>query len=276
MIYVPEPMVSIFKSVFRYLNMPEHVADYGDYREENGGVLLKPAVYDPPFWDEFLLKQMQVEKMGNRQRAYSVGCKVAEELDRWKLHMEKFPAVVRRAQVCRHIDDFVHQALINSNNEQEAAEAVGLGIARMDTIERRLKVKEEGLCFAIAGDSRYIGNKKWRYKFESMLPKNVRFCYCYAHGDLMLPNSEALQWFNNLNLVKQSNRYAYQGKLWLLRSEHRIDGVIFVHNKESALVHVKQKEVLFCKGNLKDEQFGIKLEEFCTHLKNKAGLKEDV
>ena len=268
--------MSVFERAFRYLDITCQVSDYGDYKEDNGSYLVASTVYDPPFWNDFLIQQMHIEKMGMRQRAYSIGCRIAEELDRWKLHLEKFPAVVRRSEVCRHVDRFVHQALVNSNTEQEAMEAVGLGSARMDTIERRLKVKSDGPCLAIAGDSRYIGNRKWRYKFESMLPKNVRFCYCYSHGDLMLPNTEALQWFNNLNIVKQSNRYRYAGKLWLLRSEHTVDGVIFVDNKESALVHVKQKEVLFCKGNLKDEHFPLKLEEFCLQLQEKAGKKEDV
>ena len=90
----------------------------------------------------------------------------------------------------------------------------------------------------------------------------------------MLPNTEALQWFNHLNIVKQSNRYSYEGKLWLLRGDTMVDGVIFVHNKESALVHVKQQEVLFCKGNLKDEQFPLKVEEFYLRLQEKARKRE--
>ena len=127
--------------------------------------------------------------------------------------------------------------------------------------------KTDGLLLAVSGDNKFIGNRKWRHKFESLLPKEARFCYCYSHLDLMYPNDSALQRVNHLALKKQ-NLYAYQGRLWLLKEAADAAGVIFVHSKESALVHVKQKEVLFCRGNLKDENFKDKLDEFYDRLKS--------
>ena len=265
MIFVPEPMVTIFQKVFYYLERYEQVSDYGDYKGDNGK-LLNPTVYDPRFWEEYLVNECHIEKMTIRQNAHFAACDIAKELDRWKTHLEQFPAVARRSSVCRHIDAFVHQALLHSTNENEAKEAVGLGIARMDTIKRRMPAKENSLCLAIAGDSRYLGNRKWRYKFESYLPKQVRFFYCYQHHDLLWPNDPSAQWVNNLSLKRKKNRYYYQGKLWMLKSNDNADGVIFVHNKESEILQVKHEHTLYCQGNLKDEDFVQKLQNFCQML----------
>lgn len=229
-IYLPEPLLVSYQTMAHKLAIP--MGEVKGYDEQSGELDLIENRYSFSVWKGIFSELHGEQAYLDLRRAYHHACLGATHLDRWKMKLENYPAWARRLPEVRHIDAHTSQIMSEAFKEQHRREAVGLALARMETIERKTK-KCARLNFAIVGEARFLGNKVWRENLEDMLPKGLKYRFAYSYTTLLLGSNIPKQLFLEMVDFKPV-LYNYYDGIWSMRTFSGFDGVIWVGDDKNA------------------------------------------
>lgn len=242
--YLPEPMLISYQTMVNKLGL--QFGDVRGYDSESRKLDIIENRYNFSVWKNVFHEVHGEQAYLDLRRAYYHACLGAMHLDRWKMKLENYPAWVRRLPEVRHIDAHTAQIMSEAFKEQHRREAVGLALARMETLERKTK-KCARLNFAIIGDAHLLGNKVWRENLEDILPKGLKYRFGYSYTTLLLGGNMTKQLFLEMVDFKPV-LYNYYDSIWSLRTFNGFDGVIWVG--DSKPVPHTNKPVIICSERL--------------------------
>ena len=239
MVYLPDQMMVVYERLKRDLQLsPKEIYRYPALQEEKAGV---KDCYNLKFWQEIL----EITPSFKLKKAYYNAYLDALALDRWKIKLEKYPAWVRRHQQVRCINNHMEAIMPFAQKSLHRREAVGLALARMETFDRRV-AKKSRLCWAIAGESVYLGDKLWREQLEDLLPKGATYRFCYSYSNLMVKSFYA-KMINQI-LTLQPSSFINKNGLWYPKSLTGFDGLIWIGKREDCPYNTTN--IIYCSKEL--------------------------
>lgn len=220
--YVPEQLKSSYETMHRLLDLSEReIFNSDDFSPER-----PPSKYNYAFWQRLFREIYPESSLKGLRYAYFKACLGAWELDRWKRKLESYPAWVRRLPEVRHIDAHIQKIMAQARKGQHRREAVGLALARMETVERKVK-KCRRINLLIVGEGRILGNRAWCEQLEDMLPKSVRYRFGYSYFSLLRGSALFKQLFWETADFKPI-LYTYRRGFWTVKTTVGFDGIIWV------------------------------------------------
>ena len=222
MVYLPDQMIIVYERLKKELKLSAEVSNFTAFNEEENCLRNN---YDLKFWQEIL----NLNPSFKVKNAYFKAYLDALALDRWKMKMEKYPAWVRRDEHVRYINNHLERIMPMAQKSLHRREAIGLALARMETFDRKV-AKKSHVCWAIAGESLYLGNKDWRNRFEEILPKGATYRFCYSYSNLMVKGL-GKKLLNQL-FTLQPSLYISKNGLWYPQNLSGYDGLIWIGKKE--------------------------------------------
>ncbi len=239
MVYLPDMMTVIYERLKRELKLNE--ADSCSLPDEDRQ---RPAAcFNFKFWQEALGEHRSL----SLRRAFFKAYLDALALDRWKVKLENYPTWVRRHEQVRWINNHMEKVMPLAQKSLHRREAYGLAIARMETFDRKL-AKKKRLCWAVAGESVCLGDKKWRERFEELLPKGATYRFSYSYSSLMAKSFAGKLISQALSL--QPSLFLSKDGLWYPKSLAAYDGLIWVGKWEDC--PFQAKNIVYCSQELTD------------------------
>ena len=238
MVDLPDQMLVVNERLKRELDISVEVNSFAAPLKEEEGQNIN---YCLKFWVEALALKPSAQVKNAYFKAYLD----ALALDRWKIKIEKYPAWVRRTEQVRYINEHLERVMPLAQKSLHRREAIGLALARMETFDRRV-AKKTRLSWAIAGESRYLGDKNWRCRLEEILPKSATYRFCYSYSNLMVKGLGKKLLSQLLTL--QPTLYISKNGLWYPQKLSSFDGLIWVGKKTAC--PFKRENIVYCSSEL--------------------------